>query len=397
MRTTISKDNSYGTLPPELQRLYIWDKANFFLPGVNNDWSNPYACVYKANISLKSLENISSANQEELWNNVKGQALFHRARAFLDLVFIFSLAYDSSTFESDLGIPLRLDPDFNLVVPRSNVRQTYEQIISDFKESISLLPNKGAHKVRPSKAASYAYLARTYLAMRQYDSCLKYSALCLSIQGDLMNFNSDPEISSGTGFLIKRMNKETIFELIWSSTSTLILTTSRARISSEFYGLYNDDDLRKNVFFRANTGTNAGTYNFRGSYSNSNGFFTGVAVDEVYLMRAECNARQGNVASALDDLNTLMENRWRAGRFVRFDASTSLEVLDMILIERRKELLMRNIRWIDIKRLNKENANISLTRVVNGQTYILPPNSNRFALPIPEDVIAISGIIQNNR
>ncbi|SEM08104.1 hypothetical protein SAMN05216436_101351 [bacterium A37T11] len=56
---------------------------------------------------------------------------------------------------------------------------------------------------------------------------------------------------------------------------------------------------------------------------------------------------------------------------------------------------MRGLRWMDIKRLNKEGANITLTRNLNGQIYTLPPNDPRFALPIPEDVIDLSGMQQN--
>ena len=69
----------------------------------------------------------------------------------------------------------------------------------------------------------------------------------------------------------------------------------------------------------------------------------------------------------------------------------------LILLERRKELLMRGLRWMDLKRLNMEGAAITLTRTVNGQVYTLPPNDLRYALPIPEDVIAISGMQQNPR
>ncbi|HEY0177744.1 MAG TPA: RagB/SusD family nutrient uptake outer membrane protein, partial [Pedobacter sp.] len=71
--------------------------------------------------------------------------------------------------------------------------------------------------------------------------------------------------------------------------------------------------------------------------------------------------------------------------------------LRIVLQERRKELIMRGIRWMDIKRLNKEGANITLTRKLNGNVYTLPANDLRFALPIPDDVIAFSGMKQNLR
>ena len=82
------------------------------------------------------------------------------------------------------------------------------------------------------------------------------------------------------------------------------------------------------------------------------------------------------------------------GPVIAFDDE---DALDKILIERRKQLLMRDLRWMDIKRLNKEGANISLRRTVNGITYSLQPNDNKFALPLPETIIRISGMTQNPR
>ncbi len=105
----------------------------------------------------------------------------------------------------------------------------------------------------------------------------------------------------------------------------------------------------------------------------------------------------------MNDLNTLLINRWKVDpvtgktTYTSQTASDEKEALDKILLERRKELLYRGLRWTDIKRLNKLGANISLTRIINGQTFTLPPKDLRFALPIPEDVISLSGMEQNKR
>lgn len=89
--------------------------------------------------------------------------------------------------------------------------------------------------------------------------------------------------------------------------------------------------------------------------------------------------------------------RWKTGTFVPFTASTSSGALATILAERRKELMMRDLRWMDIKRLNKEGAGITLKRIVAGQPYQLQPNEPRFALPLPAYVLALTGMQQNPR
>jgi hypothetical protein len=136
---------------------------------------------------------------------------------------------------------------------------------------------------------------------------------------------------------------------------------------------------------------------FKGSYSNYEGEFSGIATDELYLNRAECFARAGNITNALNDLNTLLIKRYKTGSFVSLTALTASAALVLVLQERRKELVIRFTRWMDIKRLNKEGAGITIRRLVHGQLYSLSPNDLRYALPIPEDVIALSGIQQNPR
>lgn len=375
------------------RRVYIWEKDRLFPTGNSNDWGFTYDNVYRSNVVLSNLDKIErTTNDQDDWNNVKGQALFLRAKSFLQAAFIWALAYDESTSSTELGIPLRLDPDFNQTSVRPNVQETYDRIILDLKEAISLLPNTAIHKIRPAKHAAYALLARTYLSMRKYDSCFKYTDLSLQLYNTLLDYNS---LTPSQSFPISRFNDEVLVDSYMQTPNTLV--NNRAKIDSSLYQSYSSDDLRKIVFFRANTGSNTGTYSFKGSYTKNLNLFDGIANDEVYLMRAECYARAGNEDSALADLNTLMKNRWKTVTWVPFTANDSNDALNKILIERRKELLMRGLRWMDIKRLNKEGANISLQRIMNGQTYTLPPNDLRFALAIPEDVILLSGMQQNIR
>jgi hypothetical protein len=67
------------------------------------------------------------------------------------------------------------------------------------------------------------------------------------------------------------------------------------------------------------------------------------------------------------------------------------------LLERRRELLFRGLRFTDLLRLNKEGYQIALLRNLNGQQYALPPNSPLYVLPIPPDEIALTGEEQNPR
>src|SRR5690606_18453219 len=165
-------------------------------------------------------------------------------------------------------------------------------------------------------------------------------------------------------------------------------------VDRSFYKSFSENDLRKSIFFRENVD---GSFYYRGGYTGVlNMMFSGMTNAEIYLMRAECYAREGKISEAMNDLNTLLQNRLdHTHPIIPVTASSKEEALELILLERRRELMFRGLRWPDIKRLNKDGANITLTRIVDGKTYTLPPNDNRYALPIPEDVIQLSGMPQN--
>lgn len=394
----ISSDDYYLTTADwqtqneQHRRVYTWEKDNLF-PIPSNDWSSPYSSLYYANTVLDAIDKIEPIPSTiTSWNNIKGQAYFWRARIFFRIANIWSLAYDKSTASTDLGIPLRLTINFNAPSQRNSAQETHTQIISDLKNAVQLLDVVPKAVTRPSKPAAAGLLARVYLSMREYDSCFKYADIALRFKHTLLNYNNSPEIKPSASFPFQAFNTEVIFYALVNTPS--ILLNARAKVDSSLYRLFNANDLRKTLFFRNN---NNGTYGFKGGYDGNNGLFTGICTDELYLMRAEMYARLDNLISAADDLNNLLVTRWKQGTYQPYTFASKQEALQVILTERRKQLQMRCLRWMDIKRLNKEGFNISLRRNISSQEFILEPNSPRFALPIPEDIIIMTGMPQNPR
>lgn len=372
------------------QEAYIWEQNPYVF---NNDWAICYNTANIANICLDQLVKIDrTAQNATAWDNVKGSALFYRAYAFLNLLWIHAKAYDEETATEDLGIVLRLNADFNEKSIRASVAESYGQVILDLEEAVDLLPQHPRHVMRPSKAAALGLLARTYLSMRKYDMALDYADKCLEMKHDLMDYN---EIDTALLRPFDSFNPEVIFH---SSVSIFFLLNTQpnyASVDTVLYSYYGNDDLRKKLFFNS-----TGTYHtFRGNYMNglfSHYMFTGITTSEIYLVRAECRARLDNIEGAVQDLNILLEKRKvNTEPFAELTPQNSNEALQIILEERRKELLFRGLRWIDIKRLNKEGAEIIITRFVDGKEYKLMPNDNRYALPLPTDVVDITGILQN--
>lgn len=157
----------FNNLDASEREVYVWG-----VPFLNttNDWIVSYGPIYHANVCLENIDKIEKTNNVLSWNNVKGSAFFFRAYYFLQLAWQYSKTYDEISSNSDLGIALKLTSDLYDPTIRSTVKQTYDQIISDTKQSILYLPDTSNHPLRPSKAAAYGLLARTYLSMRIYDS-----------------------------------------------------------------------------------------------------------------------------------------------------------------------------------------------------------------------------------
>lgn len=388
-------NTSYQALTfDQMRNMYTWQPYNLFYPYTNitNDWTQVYNTVYIANVVLGNLNNVPRTPDNGVkWDNIKGQAHFLRAYAFLKAAIIWALAYDQQTAGNDLGIPLRTTSDFNVPSSRASVAQTYSQIIADGTNASHLMTGAAVHPYRSGKPAGYALLAKAYLAMRQYAKAGLYADSCLQLHSTLVDFNT---YNSTATYPITQFNKEVIYDTYAGGSGSQPVANSIAKMDTILYALYTSNDLRKSLFFKVNTD---GSKSFRGSFHGASQSFNGIATDEVYLIRAEAYARAGNTNNAMADLNALLKQRFKAGTFTAITATDSNDALSKILLERQKELIMRGTRWSDIKRLNKEGANITLKRIINGQVFTLPPNDNRFALALPEDIIALSGIKQNPR
>lgn len=372
---------------------YLW-AADIYQNQSCTDWNRPYQQIFYANIILDGLQELEGAEgSKNNWNTTKGSALFHRAFAFYNLVQLFSKTYDKNTASLDPGVPLRLTADVNAKVGRASVQQVYDQVTSDLLEAEKLLPQTTRFKNRPSKAAANALLARVYLNMENYELADKYAAASLALNHSLLDYNTislsatNPFPSSPTVD-----NPEVIFyDMLVAHAFT---SSTRTTVADDLYQLYADKDLRKSIFFAGSA-----PFYFKGRYT---GFrlqlFGGLAVDEMYLIRAESLARKGQSEEAMKELNTLLVTRWAKGSYQPLTAADAESALKIVLLERRKELVFRGLRWGDLKRLNKDPRFAkTIFRTVSGQVFTLIAGDKRYVLPIPAEEISASGMAQNER
>lgn len=390
-------DALWQTTGNRVQNAYTWEPDIFDGEGNDEDWNFPYQQVYYANVVLDGLPGIKTDMSNIVtWNSVKGQALFTRAFALFNVAQVFAPVYDGMTATSDTSIPLRLSQDVKAPTVRSTVKQTYDQITGDLRVASGLLPANVSMTYinRASRPAARALLARVYLSMRKYDSAKIYADSVLSTNAGLLNYNN---YSSHSAIPFLRQNAEVLYQASFvnylngfSQVLTGLFYTG-CFIDSTLIHSYNPNDLRPAFYYYLAGVTDS--FGLKGSYAGSLFPFGGLATDEVYLIRAECKARTKDTIGAAGDLNALLMNRWKTGSFTGYGYAT----LDTVLSERRKELPFRGLRWSDLRRLNKEGANITLFRKINGTVDSLTPNNKLYVLPIPPDVLLLSGISNNPR
>lgn len=395
----VATDDFY-TLPQGLARLpaaqrntYLWARDVFEGTGTK-DWELPYKCIFYANVVLDGLNQIiADSSSRKQHDSIHGSALFFRAFAHYNLVATFAAPYQKETAAATAGIPVRLTSDVNQTVGRGSLQQTYAQILADLQKAETLIEDTSPYTNRPTRVALKALLARIFLSMGDYERALGAADQALALHSKLLDYNTlDAAARRPFPAMFSGQHPEIIFHLSMPGMDFATLTSTG--VDSLLYKSYHKDDLRKTCFF-ADRGS--GVFGFKGSYLGSATLFSGLATDELFLIRAECYARSGQPELALKDLNTLLKYRFKSGTFRQVTASAD-QVLDLVLLERRKELVARGLRWTDLRRLNMDpRLAVTLERKTVGGIIRLSPGDARYTMPIPDTEIALSGIEQNPR
>lgn len=389
----ISSDDNYVATANQVfmsnneRNAFSWSKDQPY--GLVRDWAvsgdGTFVRIFQTNIVIDGLKKLTPGEGD--YNNVKGQALFQRSKNIYEAAQIFAPPYVAGTAATELGMPLRLESDANIPTKRSTLKETYDQIVNDLLEAERLLPVGASYITRGSKGAADALLARVYLSMEDYPNALVYADKALQLNAGLLDFNT-LNLTLNPIIPAYGANKEVLFH------SSIGGTNMAMQIDDAFYNSYEDNDLRKTIFF--SQGANGIAVKTTYFYSN---MWSGLANDEVYLIRAEAYARAGKKDEAMADLNALLKNRYvntPANPYVTKTAADADDALRQILSHRRKELIRRGLRWSDLRRLNHDDRfKKTYTHVLGGKTYTLEPNSYKYTLPIPDDIILATQIPQN--
>lgn len=371
-------------------KLHTWQN-NVYVSNDDDDmWNDLYKQIYLANVVLNGMKTVTDGAVTER-NQVIGEALVHRAFAYFSLVNLYGKQYDATTAAKDLGVPLLLVPTTDQKLNRASVQAVYDQVFADLNQAVTLLGQTSTTYFEPSLASAYGVLARAALATGKYQDAMAAANAALAIRNKLTDYNQFA--NNHTSFPINSANPETLLMKLADNSYSWF------SISKDLQTVFKDslNDLRYQILFTSTTDPMRGYLYYYGEFLSFDTRNLGPTVAEMYLVKAECEARSGDANAAMNDMNTVRQARILKASYQPVTAASADEALVKVLEERRRELCFRGMRLFDLKRLNKDPKFAkTLHHSYNGKQYDIQPNSPMYLFPIAPKLRQLNPEIEPN-
>lgn len=359
----VTTSENWESFSPWEQNSYLWLKDVYGPQERSGDYMNLHSQMFYANTSLGLLSQLENGSSSEI-SEMRGEALTIRSWVLFDLAVMF-LPLPQSTLNGQYTIPVNLTSDINAPLTMFNISELIEFIKNDLNEAFLILPEKAEFRTRPDKRVAKALLARIYLYEHNWNMALEAADYVIQHGDGLIDYTQlDPTLK----YPFSIFNEETLLYQAFQTSG--VNAGSATYISDELFDSYNENDLRKNLFFRMGP---ADRPVFKGSYTGGLRLFSGVGLSEMYLTYAEAAIRMGNLDEGLLRLNGLGEKRYED--FQPWQDMTQESALTLVLDERKREMIFRGIRWMDMKRIKYLEPSYQPNREINGTVYSLKEES----------------------
>ena len=357
-----NENNSYDAI-----NFTFNEQAERTLKADNNLYTNIYAFIMRSNLVIDNIDGASGSTALKTLGRAEARVL--RAWDHFVAVNLYAKAYTPATAAQDGGVC----------------------IVDHYDLEAS-----------PSKST----VAQVYLFHRDWEKARDAALQSLALNSALVDYNEIP----ASGFYNFRNyayeNNPEVLSYMWMGsgwTTEAVALYAYGQISPELVGLFDTvNDLRYSKFMRQSgnsitsyydVGSGAAIWTPATDCTRFTYMTVGMRTAEVYLTLAEAYARLNQLTEATDYVNRLRVKRIKGETATIATPATQKEMVDRIVIERRKELLFGFHRFFDLKRLNTEpEYQKTITRtfpVVNvstehpQKTYTLRPDSRMYIIPFP--------------
>lgn len=382
-------------------------------------WSQGYKVIFSANQIIEKITEGESAELDQL----KGENLYLRAMVHFDLVRFFARPYSQGQGNNP-GIVIKDKTDGEEFPARSTVKEVYDFIIADLKKAATLMTMEDP-SIFASKEVAEALLSRVYLYQEDNANAILYANeviesgryQLLDTEAYKKYFTLVPENNPETIFAIRHTKadnrlKGAIGSMYYNDPITQSTGWGEVYASVELVDLLNNypEDARHS-FIELQLDNNGDTLK-RGNvpkyFVNKYNWQEGVAnlsspvylrLAEMYLNRAEANAKMGNLQEAIDDVNVIRRRAGLSGAdlYTLADLKGHDSVLDIVLEERRLELAFEGHRPGDLFRNNRP-----LVRAYPGFhsedrfNQTISPTDDRVIMLIPDRELIVNPNLEPN-
>lgn len=348
-------------------------------------WTQTYELIYKCNAALEGLE-ASAGLSVDMKTQLDGEVRFVRSFCYFYLL----------NWWGDVPLVLTTNYKINNSIPRSTTEKVYEQIVADLKIAKASLPQDyvfaNNERVRATKGAATAMLARVYLYQKDYTNAEEQAS-------EVIRTTSLYNLELDLALVYRTTSPEAILQL-WSNQTPADRYTfgiypwgfGGGGFSTAFMNGIEAGDQRWSIYgdtVVAQGSTYYGAYKYKDFSIPPLDYSTLLRLAEQYLIRAEARAQQGKLTglnSAESDLN-IIRNRAGLGNTT---ASTKESILIAIEQERQYEFFTEmGHRWFDLKRTGRAAAILGHLKPGGWQQF-------KELFPIPEiQIVSNPNVTQN--
>lgn len=391
-------NNSSLNYYPLYKANYNWDESADRIE-LNKSDEQAYYVGYGAisvfNLIIQNAPGATEATDDER-KQVIAQAKVLRAMSYFNIVNYYSDTYEAATASQKGGVPLITSADVNAPYTQPTVQDIYDFMLQDLEEAYSDLPQESETILHPDKATADAFYARLYLQMGNYAEALKYADRALAANSNLFDwtafYETHKSVIENPENFNSRLPSPMGFQYVENYQFRHGSSTYQAAESSiplERWELFEEGDARAAARWKRYTVGQESYYR-----SSITGFYNygGITTVEVYLIKAECLARAGNLAEAMDLVNKVRETRILPGVYQPLTASSVGEAMQAVIRLKGNEMILTQVPFMDARRLNAEGKYpVTRSKVLDGTEITLSPTSHLWTMPFPQGAVENAG------
>ncbi|WP_316848704.1 RagB/SusD family nutrient uptake outer membrane protein [Pedobacter agri] len=369
-------------------------------------YNQTYSYINRWNTVISLVD--GSKGEDNIKQLAKAEAKIYRAFDHFMLVNVYAKAYDPATAATDGGICIMDKYDLEAKPIKSTVAQVYDFIQKDIEDALPYLQKVTVDPYHPSLAFAYGLKAKIHLFKHEFSLAKEAAQKSLSYNNTIYDLVAYSKLGGPSTLPVLAGENQEVLSFMYMTGYTEMSFAYTCILSPELVKLFGANDARFNLFMNTTSTSlldpGAGTAYFSVNYTK---FFyptVGMKTTEVYLMLAECYAREGSLSEAMGIINQLRAKRILSGITTLPVPGTIKGTMNIIIEERRKELLLGFHRFFDLKRLNNEPDYAKtvthtfpiVNKTVPQVTYSLSPNSRLYIIPFPSGAMKLNPNLRLN-